>query len=60
MDERAYRLHCEQSRRADSLYYTLKDLYGSELKNKTLFIRARLDKVITDEEKRLLVEYKGE
>lgn len=59
MNEEAYRRHCERSQKANTLYCVLKDLYGNELKNKTLFIRARLDKVITGEEKRLLIEYKN-
>lgn len=57
MNEMAYRRHCEREREARALYHVIRDLYGKEIKKETMFIRARLDKVITQEEKQLLLEF---
>lgn len=57
MNEIAYRKHCERENEARALYRTIHELYGDEIKKETMFIRARLDKVITQEEKQLLLEF---
>lgn len=57
MDENAYRNHCEKSKRAKILCKIIQDLYGVEASTQTLFFRAKLDGVITEEEHRLLKKY---
>lgn len=57
MDERAYQLHWENDKKAKALYQTLIEIYGNELPKHNLFFKARFDKVITDDEHRLLTEF---
>lgn len=59
MNEIAYRKHCERESEAKALYRTIRELYGDEIKKETMFIRASIDRVITQEEKRLLLEFYG-
>ena len=59
MNEIAYRKHCERENEARVLYRTIRELYGDEIKKETMFIRARIDRVITQEEKQLLLEFYG-
>lgn len=40
------------------IYKTLRELYGNDITDKTLFIRARIDGVITNDEKRKLSEFR--
>ena len=59
MNEIAYRKHCERENEARTLYHEFRELYGNEIKKETMLIRARIDKVITQEEKQLLLEFYG-
>lgn len=57
MDEAQYRSYCEGSKKAQALCMDLRDLYGPKMSNDVLFARAMFDRVITEDERRLLARY---
>lgn len=57
MDTIAYHQYYERERKARELYNTLKEMYGDSMKKETILIKARIDGVINDDEKRLLREF---
>lgn len=57
MDEMRYRGYYEECERAQALYRDLRELYDRDLSNNTLFARAMVDKIITEDERRLLSRY---
>ena len=59
MDEMAYRRFWDKAKKADAIYEQLRELYGHDLPNDKLFMRARVDGVITGEERQLLREFRS-
>lgn len=57
MNELAYQLHIKKAKQAEELYRSLRDIYGNDLDRDHLFRRARFDKLISDEENRLLLDF---
>lgn len=57
LNEIAYQNHIKNANKAEVLYHILRELYGDEIDKQTLSRRARFDKMITDDEFRLLKEF---
>lgn len=57
LNEIAYQNHIKNAKKAEVLYQALRELYGNEIDKQTLSRRARFDKMITDDEFRLLKEF---
>lgn len=57
MKEVDYIAHCKQAKEAKNLYETLRELYGDKMDKMTLLKRARIDNMITTQEKWMLEEF---
>ena len=54
MNEVAYSQYIRQAKKADELYYTIRDLYGEEIPWKQAYYKAIKDRLLTVEDKDLI------